>query len=575
MSSGKSIERIYDILLDKSISLDEALLKINELNSKTLGKQFTDKLLHLLKKNTDASTRIRALETLLKISNNDHIKFQLALQYRITGKNEQSLKCFSELCVNSKNVWHFIEYATGLVKANRIGQALDILSKAQKLDHSEQQEAIINKNFAEAFTKSGNKVKAIKHYLLFLKDQPGDTKTYFNIANIISHWIRNKHTLDYIKTQRDVPYNILKEYFPEVGFWNKLEVNSNSENVTWYSDRYKRTLDLPKGINDELHYSLEGSREVHSWESFIIELNNAQCAANESFSYVEDANRNIIDTVSIGGSNILRAFKKFDKSYRLNGNVAFISQYFGAVNYCHWLLDILPRVGLLEKCGYDLDKIDYFIFNNYKSKFQKDSLNRLGIEKDRIITSGEYPEIRAQKLLVPSLHMHPGNSGSPWVAQFLQDKFLESQSSKKRRIYINRMGVDKRRVINEMELIDMLEKKFGFENITMHEHDVFEQAKIANEAEIIVGPHGAALTNIVFCRPGTKFVEIFSPVYGTWTYFITARMAELDYHNFIGEDFDNSLSVFDTQKYPNSYFGQKDIMVNIPKLESLLGKIIY
>lgn len=568
-------EKIYDLIIDKNKGNFIKEEKLSELISNDLSSQVINKIINLIDRTVDANLKIGALERLSQLSGNQQIKFKLAELYKLTGNEDQALRCYHELCQNSQNPWHYIRYSELLLKRNTSGKAIDLMLHAQSLASNALQNGLINKILGEAYDMAGSKNKAFKHLIAYLKQEPGDTKTYFKIAEIISDQVIDKNVLDHIRTQRDIPIHILKRYYDNLEDWRKIRLTENDENVRWFKDRYKLKLEEPKGINNEIHYSLEGSPSVHRWESFVVELENAKCAANNSFSYVEDKNRNIIDSVSIGGSNILRAFKDFTDSKYLPGKTAFLSQYFGAINYCHWILDILPRVGLLEKCAYPLGEIDYFVFNNYKSPFQIDSLNRLGIDQDRIVTSDQSPLITGDVILVPSLHMHPGNSGSPWVAQFLQDKFLESQSSKKRRIYINRMGVDKRRVINELELIDMLEKKFGFENITMHEHDVFEQAKIANEAEIIVGPHGAALTNIVFCRPGTKFVEIFSPVYGTWTYFITARMAELDYHNFIGEDFDNSLSVFDTQKYPNSYFGQKDIMVNIPKLESLLEKIIY
>jgi capsular polysaccharide biosynthesis protein len=36
-----------------------------------------------------------------------------------------------------------------------------------------------------------------------------------------------------------------------------------------------------------------------------------------------------------------------------------------------------------------------------------------------------------------------------------------------------------------------------------------EQAQCFNNASVIFAPHGAGLTNIVFCKPGTKVVEFY------------------------------------------------------------------
>ena len=37
-----------------------------------------------------------------------------------------------------------------------------------------------------------------------------------------------------------------------------------------------------------------------------------------------------------------------------------------------------------------------------------------------------------------------------------------------------------------------------------------DQVKIFNNAEIIIGLHGAAFANLCFCKPGTKVVELRS-----------------------------------------------------------------
>ena len=48
----------------------------------------------------------------------------------------------------------------------------------------------------------------------------------------------------------------------------------------------------------------------------------------------------------------------------------------------------------------------------------------------------------------------------------------------------------------------------GFETVTLDGRTVSEQAQLIAEASIIVGLHGAALTNLVFGAPGTIVVEM-------------------------------------------------------------------
>jgi capsular polysaccharide biosynthesis protein len=53
----------------------------------------------------------------------------------------------------------------------------------------------------------------------------------------------------------------------------------------------------------------------------------------------------------------------------------------------------------------------------------------------------------------------------------------------------------------------------GFDSVDCGKMSVQEQAEVFGSAEVVVGAHGAALTNLVFCRPGTRVVELFSPAY--------------------------------------------------------------
>jgi len=66
-----------------------------------------------------------------------------------------------------------------------------------------------------------------------------------------------------------------------------------------------------------------------------------------------------------------------------------------------------------------------------------------------------------------------------------------------------------RSIINENEVKDFL-KKQGFEFLTLSKHHFNQQVEIFNQAECVVGLHGAGFANIVFCEPNTKVLELQS-----------------------------------------------------------------
>ncbi|HEY9605630.1 MAG TPA: glycosyltransferase family 61 protein [Allocoleopsis sp.] len=273
--------------------------------------------------------------------------------------------------------------------------------------------------------------------------------------------------------------------------------------------------------------------------------------------------------------------------------------------YFHWMSDLLPRLELLRLSGFKFESIDKFIINSSSYPFQKETLSVLGIPQNKLVDSSHYPHIKAEKLLVPSLPSLPGNPPS-WVCEFLRIKFLPRtvrsygiQSSMRtleedkltyfkditglsksdrvkaleanqgsgnlervERIYISRANASYRRTLNEVEVTDVL-KELGFKIVRLELMTVAEQAILFNCAQVVVAPHGAGLTNIVFCQPGTKVIEFFSPQYVNVCYWSLANQVRLDYYYILGEGRKPQLGV-------DLHLVGEDILVNLDELSMTL-----
>ena len=67
--------------------------------------------------------------------------------------------------------------------------------------------------------------------------------------------------------------------------------------------------------------------------------------------------------------------------------------------------------------------------------------------------------------------------------------------------------MSKRNMNDNEEIIEILENK-GFKSYKVSELSFFEQIYLFNKAKVIIGPHGAAFSNLIFSKKELKLFEI-------------------------------------------------------------------
>ena len=102
-----------------------------------------------------------------------------------------------------------------------------------------------------------------------------------------------------------------------------------------------------------------------------------------------------------------------------------------------------------------------------------------------------------------------------WISNWLKEKYILKK--KKDNIkFPNKIFIDRRNeknttghrsLLNEEEIVSFLNNA-GFKAIKLEETNFIDQVNIFNNAQIIVGLHGAGFANISFCKPGTKVIEL-------------------------------------------------------------------
>ena len=100
---------------------------------------------------------------------------------------------------------------------------------------------------------------------------------------------------------------------------------------------------------------------------------------------------------------------------------------------------------------------------------------------------------------------------------------------------MSRSRASGRRIANEGEILPILASR-GFARIELEEMSLSAQIALFSEAEAVVAPHGAGLTNLIWCAPQTKILEVFSPLYVNLCYWAIASIVEADYYYLLGSE---------------------------------------
>jgi hypothetical protein len=219
------------------------------------------------------------------------------------------------------------------------------------------------------------------------------------------------------------------------------------------------------------------------------------------------------------------------------GRVAVVSSV-GADKYFHWMFDILPRFGILQRSGL---VPDHYVVNA-ATQFQKDSLKVLDIPPDRILSPAGTTHIEADELIIPSLS-GPVFVMSPQLhaCEYLRATFLQKHGTRKahRALYITRADASTRRVINEAEIREEVMDR-GFEVVSLSNVPFLEQVELFAAAKIIVGPHGAGFTNAVFCQPGSILIEFMPERWQIHCFERLASLVGMQYYSLVGRESDIS-----------------------------------
>ena len=286
------------------------------------------------------------------------------------------------------------------------------------------------------------------------------------------------------------------------------------ENETEFYSFYGRGLDSPliqKSSNGRYHTNLSAT--------FVAEIPGGRAygcdgaVITPSDFLLQDLSPEYTANRYMRGKHSVLAQMRLPKVHTVEGSVVMLATLSAQDYFAHWMMDLLPRIGLLEEAGIELEKVDKFFVNSPLLPYQQQTLEALGIPLSKTIDCAAYPHIKADCLIVPSPVSGVFAAGRE-TCNYLRQNFLDTMAvpdtRSPKRIYVSRASTSHRRIVNENEVVRALSSR-GFTVIEPQAMSLAEQSQLFAHAEVIVMSLGSAMANTVYCQPKTKVIEILNP----------------------------------------------------------------
>jgi capsular polysaccharide biosynthesis protein len=252
---------------------------------------------------------------------------------------------------------------------------------------------------------------------------------------------------------------------------------------------------------------------------------------------------------------------------RLEGRTLNLCSVHAIVNYYHYVVDAVGRFALVRSAGFSWDDFDHIVMPRFRTAATAEIDQAIGVPMDRVIRMGRHEQFICDTLVQPSF---PGLNARtpPWLVNFYQNLFPSQPRPASRRLYFGREG--KRSAVNSAA-IDARMEELGFEKVDPMKTPHLREK--LSEASHVVGVHGAALTNLLFCRPGTRVLEIMptdiSGFHSRYYYYTLSTSGQMPYGVVVGQ----SLKGRALNVLPQSWSDFRVDMTDLDRgLEALLAK---
>lgn len=360
------------------------------------------------------------------------------------------------------------------------------------------------------------------------------------LLNIIdTHFLTTTEAMEQSKRENNLP-NLEDEYqqipilkfiyFILFYYMNKhllarsalIEKSHNEHNL--YQLKYDETVDIQQPISSqEIPSALKEKEGKFKFTvPFAAVVNNVELFGIDAIGFTEDKKiilETALDRVDCLQYSVISTLKQgFNYQYIKHiTDSEYIDLACSLVNYwsrlyAHWISEGLTRLEALEYYSEKTGKTPVLIIDKDPPSWKIKSLELMGYRSEDCIQWNGY-RAKINELVICSKRREEGRvsiKACSWVRERIIgniDSYAVSKVPLSPNIFLSRRKTKARRILNEEEVIKNL-AKMDFVPYVLEDIDWQDQVKIFAQAKIIVAPHGAGLTNMIFSQDAT-IIEIF------------------------------------------------------------------
>lgn len=191
-------------------------------------------------------------------------------------------------------------------------------------------------------------------------------------------------------------------------------------------------------------------------------------------------------------------------------------------SYYHWLLDQLPTIRGLRRYKEATNRDPTVIVEANPPNWIQETLSLVGI--DNVVPLNK-PVVRADRLVLSSCResvprnqsvYEPSRADIDWLNLEMKSRAPSPSGNYPDKIFISRQDfVDRGRYVKNFGELERVLEEFGVEICTPETLPIAEQIRLYENADLLMGAHGAGLTNMIFSE-GTCVVEFLNNAYPSY-----------------------------------------------------------